>query len=106
MSNSTFTDQEAKELTRKLCWAMHVKVEESGIDQYELGSWEPSAAIIEDELNNFIEFTLFHFTETQCVAAVKMALTDFNLPIYVPKSESFGKFHNQYGHIILNKANG
>ena len=105
MTDSTFTDQEAKELTRKLCLAMHNKIEESGIDQTVLGSWAPSAAIIEDEFNNFIEFTLFHFTEDQSVGAMKMALADFQLPLYMPNSESFGKFFEQYGHRVIDEAN-
>jgi len=97
---ATFTDQEALELAKKLSRAIESNAPAG--DRTKPGYY---TELDNTEIDNYIEFAMIHFGEdAQVVAAVRVALVDFQIPIYIPNSRVWSEFHNRYKHYILADA--
>ena len=54
----------------------------------------------DDKVNNFLRFAMDNFDTELVVMGIKLALTQYQLPIDPDEVECFDEFHDRYGHYI------
>jgi len=54
----------------------------------------------DDKVNNFLRFAMDNFETELVVMGIKLALTQYSLPIDPDEVECFDEFHDKYGHYI------
>ena len=54
----------------------------------------------DDKVNNFLKFSMANFETELVVMGIKLALTQYGLPIDPDEVECFDEFHERYGRYI------
>jgi len=54
----------------------------------------------DDKVNNFLRFAMDNFDTELVVMGIKLALTQYSLPIDPDEVECFDEFHDRYGKYI------
>ena len=61
---------------------------------------ESNDKMFNDKVNNFLRFSMDNFDTELVVMGIKLALTQYSLPIDVDAMECFDEFHDRYGSYI------